>query len=262
MADISNKKQKIAILGGGAGALSAAFGITEVPGWQDQYEITVYQLGWRLGGKGASGRNRTVADRIEEHGLHIWFGYYENAFRAIRTCYAELNRAPNTPLATWDMAFKPHNSIVVQEFVDELRLRDGTVVQERRPHLGGPWQTWYVPFGTTPGTPGDEAPVIAPDPALVFHHLQQMLTQLAAAIELPLPQLDQIDALMATHLGTDGRQALGRPLTALLAALPKDLRRSDSAEIELRLWDGWTMLLVVVALFTLEWGLRRTNRLP
>jgi len=220
MADISNKKQKIAILGGGAGALSAAFGITEVPGWQDQYEITVYQLGWRLGGKGASGRNRTVADRIEEHGLHIWFGYYENAFRAIRTCYAELNRAPNTPLATWDMAFKPHNSIVVQEFVDELRLRDGTVVQERRPHLGGPWQTWYVPFGTTPGTPGDEAPVIAPDPALVFHHLQQMLTQLAAAIELPLPQLDQIDALMATHLGTDGRQALGRPLTALLAALP------------------------------------------
>ena len=29
----------------------------EQPGWQDRYEITVYQMGWRLGGKGASGRN-------------------------------------------------------------------------------------------------------------------------------------------------------------------------------------------------------------
>ena len=28
--------------------------------------------------------------RIEEHGLHIWLGYYENAFRLLRECYAEL----------------------------------------------------------------------------------------------------------------------------------------------------------------------------
>ena len=30
--------------------------------------------------------------RIEEHGLHLWLGYYENAFRLLRECYAELDR--------------------------------------------------------------------------------------------------------------------------------------------------------------------------
>jgi len=50
-------KQKIAVLGGGAASLSAVFQLTSVPGWQQRYEITVYQLGWRLGGKGATGRD-------------------------------------------------------------------------------------------------------------------------------------------------------------------------------------------------------------
>jgi len=61
-------RTRITILGGGTGALSAAFGLTERPDWGDRYEITVYQQGWRLGGKGASGRNPDVAQRIEEHG--------------------------------------------------------------------------------------------------------------------------------------------------------------------------------------------------
>jgi len=44
------------VLGGGTGALSAAWGLTSLPNWRDDYDITVYQMGWRLGGKGASGR--------------------------------------------------------------------------------------------------------------------------------------------------------------------------------------------------------------
>src|SRR5262249_1011448 len=64
------ERQKIAILGGGAGALSAAFGLTERPNWSDAYEITVYQLGWRLGGKGTSGRNPRAQQRIAEPGPH------------------------------------------------------------------------------------------------------------------------------------------------------------------------------------------------
>ena len=47
-------------------ALTCAFEITDAPDWQDQYDVTVYQLGWRLGGKGASGRGKD--GRIEEHG--------------------------------------------------------------------------------------------------------------------------------------------------------------------------------------------------
>ena len=33
-------------------------------------------------------------DRIEEHGLHLWMGFYENAFRLMRECYAEAGRDP------------------------------------------------------------------------------------------------------------------------------------------------------------------------
>ena len=70
--------------------LAAAWRLSE-PGWQDELEsITVYQRGWRLGGKGASSRGPN--GRIEEHGLHLWLGYYENAFRLLRECYAELDR--------------------------------------------------------------------------------------------------------------------------------------------------------------------------
>jgi uncharacterized protein with NAD-binding domain and iron-sulfur cluster len=59
------KKKKIAILGTGVGAMATAFELTSVPGWQEKYEITVYQQGWRMGGKGASGRNWRHSDRNE-----------------------------------------------------------------------------------------------------------------------------------------------------------------------------------------------------
>ncbi|MGE0401243.1 MAG: acetoacetate decarboxylase family protein [Kofleriaceae bacterium] len=131
-------KQRIAILGGGVGALMAAFEITDAKGWQDDYEITVYQLGWRLGGKGASGRNADHEQRIEEHGLHILLGFYENAFKVLRKAYGELGRAPGTPLATWQDAFKPHNYVVLTE-----QLQDGSYVP------------WVMDFPPNSGVPGD-----------------------------------------------------------------------------------------------------------
>ena len=73
-------KEHIIVLGGGIGSLSAVFELTNQKSWQDNYDITVYQMGWRLGGKGASGRDQSDHDRILEHGLHIWFGFYQNAF--------------------------------------------------------------------------------------------------------------------------------------------------------------------------------------
>lgn len=105
-------QEKIAILGGGIASLSAAFALSQAP---QNYAITVYQMGWRVGGKGASGRNRDHNERIEEHGLHVWSGIYENAFRVIRQCYAEIKRAPDAPLAGWQDAFKPANFFVLEE---------------------------------------------------------------------------------------------------------------------------------------------------
>jgi uncharacterized protein with NAD-binding domain and iron-sulfur cluster len=76
--------------------LAAAWRLSE-SGWEAEYEsITVYQRGWRLGGKGASSRGEN--GRIEEHGLHVWFGWYENAFQLLRECYEVLDRSANDPL--------------------------------------------------------------------------------------------------------------------------------------------------------------------
>ena len=106
--------QKIAIVGGGMGALTAAYWLTD-PSLGRRYEVTVYTMGWRLGGKGASGRNQKRHGRIEEHGLHIWFGTYHNAIALMRRCYAELGRPPGAPLATFDDAFRPQRRLVLLE---------------------------------------------------------------------------------------------------------------------------------------------------
>ena len=92
---MTSRRRRVAILGGGMAGLAAAWRLSE-PGWRDDLEsITVYQRGWRLGGKGASSRGAN--GRIEEHGLHLWLGYYENAFRLLRECYAELDRPRTRP---------------------------------------------------------------------------------------------------------------------------------------------------------------------
>lgn len=106
--------EKIAVLGGGISSLSTVIDLTAEPNWQQKYDITVYQMGWRLGGKGASSRNPNIGQRIEEHGLHIWLGFYENAFELIRQCYSELPSNSGT-FNSWQDAFKPHNLIVLEE---------------------------------------------------------------------------------------------------------------------------------------------------
>ena len=130
------RPQKVAIIGGGVGAMTAAFYLTDQPGWQSRYEITVYQLGWRIGGKGASGRNAEAGQRIEEHGLHIWFGFYDNAFALMQKAYALLDRPKGAPLATWDEAFKPQHFVALTEWI--------------RDH----WEIWPVDTPPKPGTPG------------------------------------------------------------------------------------------------------------
>ena len=97
-------------------ALAAAFELTSQPDWKDKYEVTLYQLGWRLGGKGASSRGEY--GRIEEHGFHVWLGSYENAFQLIERCYQELGRSLDDQLATWQEAFKPQNIVALDERVN------------------------------------------------------------------------------------------------------------------------------------------------
>ncbi len=102
-------KKRVLVVGGGPSALTMAWHLTTHPECAGRYEITVLQMGWRLGGKGASGRDRADHDRILEHGLHIMFGFYDNFFHMITRAYDALGRAPDAPLATWQQAFVPHD---------------------------------------------------------------------------------------------------------------------------------------------------------
>ena len=79
-------KRKVVIIGGGIGGLAAAFDLTRTQALRNAFDVTIYQLGWRLGGKAASSRD--CDGRILEHGLHVWFGCYENAFELARAAYA------------------------------------------------------------------------------------------------------------------------------------------------------------------------------
>src|SRR5262252_4767564 len=134
------ERKRVAVLGGGAGSLSAVHALTRDPNWHDRFDITVYQLGWRLGGKGATGRDAQAGQRVLEHGLHLWFGFYENAFSMMRDVYRELGRPTNAPLATWDQAFLPHNQY--------------TMAQQ----FNGDWVSWNIWLPHNPQTPGDGQP--------------------------------------------------------------------------------------------------------
>ncbi len=112
-------KQKIVILGGGVAALTSAFYLASRPGAAERYDITVYQHGWRLGGKCATGRNMDYAYRIEEHGIHGFLGSYYNTLGMMTACYDQLGRQPGIdPMATFEEAFYPVNSVMCWEFRD------------------------------------------------------------------------------------------------------------------------------------------------
>ena len=132
-----SQRKKIAVLGGGMSALSAVYTLTKTTDWRQKYDITIYQMGWRIGGKGASGRNAKIGQRIEEHGLHIWFGFYTNAFNLIKDVYANAPTG-NSPLKTFDDAFKPHSYIPIME------------------NINNKWEIWGLDFPTNDMEPGGD----------------------------------------------------------------------------------------------------------
>lgn len=139
--------------------------------------MTVYQTGWRLGGKGASGRGD--ADRIEEHGLHLWMGFYENAFRLMRECYAERHRAfPACRHAHWRDAFSPSPNVAVAD------------------STGLGWQYWLAYFPPCGGEPGETTQ----NPAFtVTDYLQRTVVLLAELLR------SIVDAETGSKTGPDCR---------------------------------------------------------
>jgi uncharacterized protein with NAD-binding domain and iron-sulfur cluster len=193
---------EVAVIGGGCASTAAAFELTR-PEHHGKYHVTVYQLGWRLGGKGASGRG--PADRIEEHGFHVWLGFYENAFRLLRECYAELKRDPRTcRIADWQDAVVPDPFIGVVD----------------RSHTGA-WQQWMGYFPPDEGLPGD--PLTTHNPFSIPSYLvrtTRLLRTLLAACQTrqhpsDQPQTQQTDGSLWSFLGNLGQTWPPSPTTIM-----------------------------------------------
>lgn len=212
---MSRPRRKVAILGGGMAGVTAAWRLSE-PGWEREFEsITIYQRGFRLGGKGASSRG--AHGRIEEHGLHIWLGYYDNAFRLLRECYAELDRTvtdPEAPIRTWRDAMLP---------AAEVGLED---------RFGPDWRHWLGSFAHNDLDPGEPLGPDGADPPPDIAAITRTGIQLILDFVNSLPVLGD-DPATLTLTSTPSAPARVDPLVegtylAIVAALLETLVQLDA----------------------------------
>ncbi len=130
-------KTRVAILGGGPAGLSTAFALSATEELRAQYDITIYQSGWRVGGKCGQGR-RGPANRIEINGTHYLFGAYDAAFKLARDIFDELAEKGDTRFGTFESQFLACNVVAMKEF------------------FNGNWYTWALTIpgnGKPPGVP-------------------------------------------------------------------------------------------------------------
>ncbi|WP_293679635.1 NAD(P)-binding protein [uncultured Phenylobacterium sp.] len=178
--------QKVAILGGGMGALTAAFELSSQADWRERFDITVYQMGWRLGGKCASSRGDN--DRIEEHGIHGFVGSYFNALPLMGQVYAELDRKPGQPLATFEEAF------LGSDFTMQWEFKDGALV---------PWPVRLPPNSLSPKDPSS------------YKGLETSIASLLDEIERSLTGLPSLlEAGVKLLIGAAKRTLFSTPLSA------------------------------------------------
>lgn len=212
-------KRRLAVLGGGCGSMATVWALTSLPGWEDKYDITVYQLGWRLGGKGASGRDPENSWRILEHGLHVWGGFYENAFRVMQQVYGELPPDTGNPLQNWDDAFRKQNKVILQEDVDGKTIN---------------WKIDFPENDAVPGTGG-----VLPTPWQYLALIINAMKELMARHSPPQPEtpLATTVAAVANDPAQPQHVSVLRRLFAPhfddkpLATLPPPLHKYHSADL-------------------------------
>lgn len=157
---MKDDREHIVILGGGVGGCVAAYWLSATEELRKKYRITLYQTGWRLGGKGASSRNPDQQFRSEEHGPHVWFGFYENAFTTLKECIDELDLAHH-PIGDVDRMFDNHDPGQREK---DLRAGKHGLFEPSSEGVffnrisAKNWYPWKVSMDRYPGHPGDKTP--------------------------------------------------------------------------------------------------------
>jgi uncharacterized protein with NAD-binding domain and iron-sulfur cluster len=184
--------RKVAVLGGGMAGLTAAYELTRTPELRSQHEVTVYQMGWRVGGKAASGRDEH--GRNLEHGLHVWFGCYENVFRMVKEIYREWQKPAGCPLQDWTDVAKPqvYTPIGVQD--------------------GDSWVYYPLEWPIHGGQPGD-GNEIPWSPWAVLGMLSDMFIEIVRDAAREYAKLDADDATPTLKIAPEARKLLALPLS-------------------------------------------------
>lgn len=213
------KPVRVSIVGGGFAALAAAIELTQ-PEHDGRYAVTVYQMGWRLGGKAASGRG--PAGRIEARGMQRLAGCDDNAFRLIRRCYTELGRDPaHCAIATWRDAFQPE------------------------PPIGeADWTAWFPAARGDPGDPRD-----ADSPSSIASYLER-----AAAVVRELlgafPDLRELAARFAEMIGPAlaDQGNVGQPVYDAIRVLAAASHAALTSERDPALRRRWQIVDLALAI--------------
>jgi uncharacterized protein with NAD-binding domain and iron-sulfur cluster len=132
------RKKRVCILGAGTAGLAAAYGLTDKQELRDKYDVTVYQVGWRLGGKCATGRSEPQK-AVQQNCAHYLFGCYSNTLTMARDTYEELSQAGMQEFDDFDGVLLPRNLVALKECFQ------------------GQWETWSINFPTNSAVPGQDS---------------------------------------------------------------------------------------------------------
>lgn len=246
MASQNSARTRVAVLGGGISALTTAWHLTSTQELRDRYEVTVYQMGWRLGGKLASGRNAKLGMRNQEHGLHVWFGWYENAFALFQQLLAEWSpmAPPDCPIRQWQDAFEPCLYTPIGQ------------------ELGGGRKLWKFKWAGNSDLPGDGKVMMSPK-AVLTGTLQWMETLVLDWLLQPQganPELTGPASMLARAAGIVS-DSLGKAVDRLQERSAHTILRGLIAEVERlnedhSVWGQVELKALRASLEAAQWMLR------